>query len=248
MTEDTNQQLAAPADADGQFPNSSSRDGTDAMPTPSKKAAPRRKVASRQEKDVAAAPVTVATDEPAAVTGEPLVAKTRRPSRKKAVVAAAADDEPAARETTVAPSFQPELAPVSKEPETSTAQTFDHAPQPVPAAPVREIAPSPSVAPVNDAPPVAAVPIETAPTVGLVAPSPSVAPETATGAPLIPQASEPPRFQQGPPQGQPYQNRPDGNYQQGQGPSEPPGSSRVPPGPAGPPGWTFRPSQPSQSE
>ncbi len=216
MTEDTNQQLAAPVDADGQSPNSSSQDGTDATPTPPKKAAPRRKVASRKEKDVAAAPVDVATDEPAAVTGEPLVAKTRRPSRKKAVVAAAAD-EPAARETTGAPSFQPELVSVAREPEASTAQTFDHAPQPAPVAPVREIAPSPSVAPVNDAPPAAAAPVEMAPTVGLVAPSPSVAPETATGAPLIPPASaEPPRFQQGPPQGQQYQNRPDGNYQQGQ--------------------------------
>ncbi len=218
MTEDTNPQLAVPMDAEGQSPNLSNRDGMDATPTPPKKAAPRRKVASPKDKDAAAALVAVATEEPAAVPGEPLVAKTRRPSRKKAVVAAA--DGAATQEIAPAPdpvpSFQPEPVSVSRELVASTAQTVDHDLQPAPVAPVREIAPSPSVAPASEAPPVAAAPAETAPAVGLVAPSPSVAPETATGAPLISQAApEPPRFQQGPPPGQ-YQGRPDGNNYQGQ--------------------------------
>ncbi len=221
MTEDTNQQLAAPTDAEGQSPNTSSRDGTDATPAPPKKAVLRRKVASRKEKSGdAAAPVAVATDDPATVTGEPLVAKTRRPSRKK-IAAVTPADEPATQEQTAAPdpapSLQLEPPPVSREPAASTAQISDHRDQTDSAPSVRDVAPSLSVTPVNEAPTIPAAPTETAPSVGLVAPSPSVAPETATGAPLIsPAASEPSRFQQGSPQGQQFQGRSDGNYQPGQ--------------------------------
>ncbi len=205
MTEDTNQQLAAPTDADGQFLNASSPDGTSVTPPPGKKAAPRRKVASRKdkEKDGTVAPVVAADGEdPAAITGEPLVAKTRRPSRSKKATAATTDEGTAAPSVPaepVAPVRAPEArvevpvpAPEApRAPEEKPPQNFERAPQPAPA------------------------PAEPAPTVGLVAPSPSVAPETATGAPLIPQASEPPRFPQGPPPGQ-FQGRADGNNYQGQ--------------------------------
>ena len=218
MTEDTHSPLASPTDADSQSPNVFSQDGIGT--TPPKKAPPRRKVASRKDKESAAvAPVTTTTEDPAATTGEPLVAKIKRPSRKKAVAVAPADD-PAAQEKVAAPaptpSFQAELPAASREPEPAKVQDAEPRPRTKSAPPVQDVAPSPSVAPVSDAPPAPAAPIEPAPTMGLVAPSPSPSPETATGAPLIPPAgSEPSRFQGQPPQGQ-FQGRSDGNYQQGQ--------------------------------
>ncbi len=79
-----------------------------------------------------------------------------------------------------------------------------------------ERAPEPPAPALPDAPPVERPVSDGAtPTLGLVAPSPSVPPETATGAPLIsPSGNEPLRYQQPPQGGQGnYQGRQDGGHQ-----------------------------------
>ncbi len=218
MTEDTNTQLAAPTDA-GSQPAASNRPEVNPAPAPPKKAAPRRKVASRKDKDNAVAAGVTLADDPAAVTGEPLVAKTHRPSRsKKAAAAPTADGS--APEARAAALEAPEPAVSSRAPEEKPAPAFEPASQ-ASAAPQPATAAAPAPAPASEPPPappmMTSAPAEAAPTVGLVAPSPSIAAETATGAPLVPMAPEPPRFQQQqPPQGGQFQGRPDGNYPQGQ--------------------------------
>ena len=196
MTEETHQPLTAPTDAGGQPADSSSSGEADSVPT--RKAAPRRKVATRKSKDGADGPLAIGEDHQATViTGEPLVAKIRRPSRKKIAPAAAEGDSPIPE---AAPAIVPE----------STAPSFVAAP--VPPAPLVAAAPeSPSLLPVPETP-AAPVPVETPATLGLVAPSPSTPLETATGAPLVPPDADAPRFQQ-PSQ---FQGRPEGGYQGGQ--------------------------------